>query len=616
MRVIKTQVVPRVVFIAAITPLPVFAQESNTPKLEELVVTSSRIEQPLREVATSISVITREDLELKGYTSLADALRTQGSIGASNQGGTGAVTSLRIRGEEGFRTLVIIDGVDMSDPTGVQVGPLLQNLTNSQDIERIEILRGPQGFLYGADAGGVINVITKTGSDGISGSASTETGADGTQNLSGNILGGYETLDYSFSVTDNTTDGFNSRTDDTVLQDKDGAENTTLHFKGGWSMTPGLKATLIYRGIDAESEYDGCFGTHDCLGTTRHDTAKLGLNYSRGDFTHNVSYALTAVQRDYFSDGTLSYGAEGETSQAEYVGSFAFSENQKAVFGADYQKDKITATGSEADQNQLGLFAEYQAGFSDALFITIGLRHDDNSDFGKYSSYRASAAYVQDLASGNTLKYRSTYGTGFRAPSLSEVAYNAGPFGNGMSLVEETSEGYDLGVDYILANGTEFQLTYFDQEIENEIYFDLLSYSGYLQDGDTSTSSGVETAVEYPLSDQIRFIANYTYNKTEQSTGDIRVRRPKHMMNFGLNLALLDDRLRLLANLRAARDAIDNGYIPLDDYEVVDLSANYHLVQGLEAFGRIENLTDEDYEEVTGYNTRGRSFYAGIRYRF
>ncbi len=127
-------------------------------------------------------------MELKGYTSLADALRTQGSIGASNQGGTGAVTSLRIRGEEGFRTLVIIDGVDMSDPTGVQVGPLLQNLTNSQDIERIEILRGPQGFLYGADAGGVINVITKTGSDGISGSASTETGADGTQNLSGNIL--------------------------------------------------------------------------------------------------------------------------------------------------------------------------------------------------------------------------------------------------------------------------------------------------------------------------------------------------------------------------------------------------------------------------------------------
>ena len=616
MRAIKLQVELRVALIAAIIPLPVFAQESSSPKLEESVVTSSRIEQPLREVATSISVITREDLELKGYTSLADALRTQGSIGVSNQGGTGAVTSLRIRGEEGYRTLVMIDGVDMSDPTGVQVGPLVQNLTNTQDIERIEILRGPQGFLYGADAGGVINVITQTGSDGISGSASAETGADGTQNLRGNILGGNDTMDFSLSVTDAYTDGFNSRSDDTVLQDNDGAENTTLHFKGGWAMSPDLKATLVYRGIDAESEYDGCFGSHDCLGITRQDTAKLGLDYSPGDFTHNVSYALTDVERDYFSDGALSYGTEGEKSQAEYVGSFAFSKDQKAVFGVAYQKDEITATGIEADQDQLGMFAEYQAGFTDALFITIGLRHDDNSDFGKYSSYRASAAYVHDLASGNTLKYRATYGTGFRAPSLSEVAYNAGPFGNDVSLSEETSEGYDLGIDYVLASGTEVQLTYFDQKIDNEIYFDLLTYSGYLQDGATSSSSGIATAIDHPLTDRISLIANYTYNKTEQSTGDIRVRRPKHMMNFGLNLALLDDRLRFLANLRATRDAIDNGAIPLDDYEVIDLSANYDLAQGLEAFGRIENLTDEDYEEVTGYNTRGRSFYAGMRYRF
>ena len=611
----------KVALVAAMIPLPVFAQESTIEKFEEVVITSSRVEQPLREVATSVSVITREDLELKGYTTLADALRTQGSVGVSNQGGTGAVTTLRIRGEEGYRTLVKIDGVDMSDPTGVQVGPLVQNLVNTQDIERIEILRGSQGFLYGADAGGVINVITQTGAEGFSGNASAETGADGTMNLGGSILGGNEVMNFSLSVTDTSTDGFNARSDDTVLQDDDGAENTSIHFKGGLSISPDLTATLVYRDIDAESEYDSFFTStsmlsNDCLGTTKHETARLSLDYITGAINHTLAYSETRVQRDYFTESALSYGTQGETSQTEYVGSLALNEEQQLVFGADYQKDEITATGSESDQDQLGIFTEYQAGFNDAVFITAGLRHDDNSDFGKHTSYRVSAAYVQELAAADSIKYRATYGTGFRAPSLSEVAYNAGPFGNGVSLQEETSEGFDLGIDYLMENGAEVQLTYFDQEIDNEIYFDLVTFAGYLQSGDKSGSRGVETAIEYPVNSLLTLITNHTYNKTEDSTGTVRVRRPKHLANLGVELALLDERLRVLANVRMARDAVDSGSVPLDDYEVIDLSASYTLANGLEAFGRIENLADEDYEEVTGYNTRDRSFFAGMRYRF
>jgi vitamin B12 transporter len=613
-----------VALTTAFFSLPVIAQESPATQiegLEEVVITSSRVEQPLREVATSVSVITREDLELKGYTSLAEVLRTQTSIGVSNQGGTGAVTSLRIRGEEGYRTLVMIDGVDMSDPTGTQVGPLVQNLANTQDIERIEILRGAQGFLYGADAGGVINVITRSGTEGLSGNASVETGSDGAMNLGGNVRGGTDNLDFSLAVTDTSTDGFNSRSDDTVLQDDDAAENTSIHFKGGMKISPDLSATLVYRDIDAVSEYDSCYTatstlSNDCLGETRHGTARLSLDYVTGAVGHTFAYAVTDVQRDYFTENTLSYGTEGETSQAEYVGNLQISDSQQLVFGSDYEKDEITTTGSESDQDQLGVFAEYQSGFNEVVFVTAGLRYDDNSDFGKHISYRASAAYVQDLASGDSIKYRTTYGTGFRAPSLSEVAYNAGPFGNGVSLKEETSRGYDLGVDYLMQNGTEIQITYFDQEIDNEIYFDLVTFGGYLQTGDRSTSRGVETAVEYPVSSQVSLIANHTYNKTEDSTGDIRVRRPRHLANLGVEFALLDARLNILANVRVARDAVDNGSVPLDDYEVIDLSANYRLANGLEAFGRIENLADEDYEEVTGYNTRDRSFYAGMRYRF
>lgn len=606
---------------AALSPLA-FAADNPQPSLyEEVIVTSSRIKQPLREVATSVSLITREDLNLKGYANLADVLRTEASIGVSNSGGAGKTTALRIRGEEGYRTLVMIDGVDTADPTGTQIGPKIESLMNTYDIERVEILRGAQGFIYGADAGGVVNIITRSGQKGLAGGFSAEGGGEGTVNLGGNIAGGNEIVDFSLSLSDNSTDGFNTSANDTVLQDKDGADNTTIHAKGGWNINENLRASLVYRDIDAESYFDNCFrGDHDCFGSTDQSIAKIALNYSQESIEHSLSYSFTDIERTNLTKGAVSFATEGETTEVEYLGSYALNKNQKVVFGADYEEDKITAIGSESDRDQLGLFAEYQYGWNNTLFLTAGLRHDDNSDFGVHNSYRFSAAYIQEFESGNSLKYRATYGTGFRAPSLSETAYNAGAFGNGVELKEEQSKGYDIGLDYLMDNGALFQITYFDQRIEDEIFFDLVAFSGYLQEAGEIISKGVETSVDYPINQAFSIKANYTFNDTDSATDFTRSRRPEHLANLGLNFLALDDKLSVLANLRVSRDAYNNvfavGLVELDDYEVVDLGAVYRFDQGLELFGRIQNLTDKDYEEITNFNTQDRTIYAGVRYSF
>jgi vitamin B12 transporter len=266
------------------------------------------------------------------------------------------------------------------------------------------------------------------------------------------------------------------------------------------------------------------------------------------------------------------------------------------------------------------VYAEYLGQFGERVFVSVGARYDRNDDFGSHTSARASAAFIADLGAGRSLKYRASVGTGFRAPSLFEIAYNASPFAfppaAGTTLREETSGGYDVGLEYDTPLGLHLEATYFDQDIEDEIQFDIAAFSGYLQTTGTSTSRGVELAADVPLGERWQFRANLTHNDAADAAGQQRLRRPKQFGNFGIIYRAADERLRLIANYRLSRDSIDIGNMPLDDYEVLDLSASFAVSAALEVFGRVENATDEHYREVLGYDTAGRAAYAGVRFGF
>jgi vitamin B12 transporter len=596
---------------------------AENPYLEEVIVTSSRIEMPLRQVGTSVSVVTREKIQQRGFNSLHDILRSQPSIGVTNAGGAGKATSLRIRGEESYRTLVLLDDIDISDTSTPQVTPRMEYLLSS-GIQRVEILRGPQGLMYGADAGGVVNITTVRQTDGLAGQVSAEGGRYGSQQFAGNLGWGNETIDVNVSAADFQTDGFNARTTDQDLRDDDGYDNTTLHGRFGWNVSEDLRLSLVARNVDGDTDYDGCFNpdtfasSNRCKDEFEQDIWRVAGDYQWGRFSHQGFYSNSETNRDSYSDGQFSGRFDGEIERYGYRGSFQGSDALRLVYGVDLETESADGTFLTGDRDQDGYYLEYQGGFKDRIFVTAGARYDDNDDFGTHTSYRSSGAYLVPV-SGGEIKLKAAYGTGFRAPSLSEIATNLSPFTlpptAGLELSEEESDGYDLGLSWLGDNGLYLEAVYFDQTISDEIVYDPLSFGYFQANGDTE-STGVELITEWLLSDSLTLTGNYTYNDTETFEGNSRPFRPEHLGNLGVEWRPVADRLTLGLNVRLSHDAQDVDGTELDDYELVDINASYIVGRGLEVYGRVENLLDEDYEEVPTYNTAGTAAYAGLRYSF
>ncbi|WP_068371090.1 TonB-dependent receptor plug domain-containing protein [Paraglaciecola hydrolytica] len=586
-------------------------------ELETITVVSSKIATPLREIATSVTVISKEDIEARANTSLSEIMRHEVSVGVSNSGGIGKNTTLRIRGEDGFRTKVFMDGIELSDPTAPQATPIFDDIL-SNFVERIEILRGPQGLMYGADAGGVVSITTEQASLGLHGSAKAELGSDSTQLINGELGFANDTGHIYLAASDFSTDGFNAQTSDTS-NEKDGYENTTIHLNAGLNLSQDLQLNFVLRDVTSDNDYDGCYDNityaliNQCRTEGENQTARLSVHYQQKEMGHTLGLAKTDIERDFFSNEQFSYGSKGEITKVDYTG-FYDLKRHKLIWGADNESQKITS--SKLEREQTGVYVEYQTSLQDSLYFTAGMRYDDNDTFGTHTSYRVSAAYLIPLAKQNTLKFKSTYGTGFRAPSLYEQDYNNGDYAYGdaagLQLKEETSKGFDFGLEFNNPN-QHASLVFFKQTIADEIYFDNIAYQGYLQNASSSESQGAELEFSQDLTKQLRLRANYTYNETHTTDEQPRLRRPKQQANIGLQQSWLAQSLQTNLFVNHVRELFDIGGQPLDNYSVVSVSANYQLNQALKFNVKIDNLLDREYQEVAGYNTSGLAVYIGIQ---
>ena len=596
----------------AMLSLPVRAQPTPVDYVEEIIVTSNRIPIPLRQIGTSVAVLDEFDIQSHGNLNMADLLRQMPAIGASSSGGIGKATAVRIRGEEGFRTLTLFDGMRLLDPGMPQIATSFGHLLTA-GIGRIEVLRGPQGLAYGADAGGVITISSRDQAEGFRAAADAQTGRYGTRQLAANIGGRSGQADYFLAATEYSTDGFNTRDSDTTLRDDDGYDNRTLHARLGLDVNEQWRLTAVHRQTTGENEFDGCFAgrrVEDCTDTTELRASRLAVEFDGAGFSHSLSYHSTVTERENFVLGTPGFNAEGELRRWEYLGSATGLNGFDLVFGADREQ----AINNRIGRDNTGLFLEYLSDFSAAFFLTAGLRHDDNDDFGTNTSYRISGVYLSELATGS-LKFKAALGTGFRAPSPAEIAYNARPgaFPPAAEVVlrQEQSAGWELGVEYF-GNDWRLEAVYFDQQIENALFFDLVTFSGYLQDTGTSHSRGIELGADLPLGAFWRATGNYTWNRTERPDGNQRLQRPEHLLNLGLLYHSTDSRLTLAAYYRAQADSIDSGSRPLDDFGVLDLTGSYQLTDNLRIHARIENALDAEYQEILDYNTAGSAVYIGV----
>ncbi|WP_444889354.1 TonB-dependent receptor plug domain-containing protein [Microbulbifer sp. DLAB2-AA] len=586
---------------AAVQPLL-----SAAADLEEIIVTASRLDLPKSQLGVSVSILNAADIERLGYTSLLDVMRTLPGVAVSNSGGAGKVSSLFIRGESNFRTLVLLDGVNIADPTGLQVSTQLQHLQVS-DIERIEVLRGPQGMLYGAGAGGVINIISKRPAESVNASASVEVGRYGSQNTSANLGGSIESWYYDLSVSDYSTDGFNATEKDSSGEE-DGYDNFTTSARLGYQINENLSLEGQYRKVDTETEYDNCFSDYpnDCLSRFDQEFFIFSSHYQFANWNHRVSLSQQEIDREEgISPGAFPFITSGEIREANYIGSNTLSSG-KLLWGGEYEQQKYATEFADEVLESTGFFTEWHSDFAETVFYTLGYRRD-SLETEDHNSWRVSAALPVSLGDDQQLKYRASFGTGYRAPSPYEYTTNA-------SLGAETSRGYELGLEYQWAQLLQAELTYFDQEISDAIFYNYTTWS-YEQDDGESQSEGVELSLGGNLNSNLDWSITGTWLNSEDFTGAQRGGVPQRVFNLGLSHQWLGDKLTLSGNWQRVEDRID-GYtgIALENYSKVDLNAVYRVSPNMRVNLRGENVLDRNYREVAGYYTAGAAVYAGIEF--
>ena len=589
---------------------------TDTSEVEEVVV-SSRTPDLIDQIGVSVSVLDEAMMNSLGYPDLASLLDTQPGVTVTMDGGYGKAAAVRIRGEEGYRTRIVLDGINIADPSSPQVSPRIEHLVSS-GLTRVEILRGPQGLLWGADAGGVIlmsttDALAESGVEGY-----LETGSDDFYRGAVNGVLRTDQLTASVSLSQLETDGFNAREIDSVDPDPDGYENTTLHGALSWAISDAISLNFAATDISGDNEYDGCYDTatwaliHDCDDEYEQQAWRGALRFASDQHTIELSYASSETERAFFSAGILSYETEGETDTTSLTGAWRLTDDTRLTYGVDHEEQALSDASTDWSRDNTGIYLEAQQRLGRGV-MTFGWRHDDNDDFGEFDSWRVSGRYdLAGMAEGWAL--RAAIGTGFRAPSLYEIAYNNGPFAyppaSSAPLLAEESEGWEIAVLGALGN-LDLELIWFDQEIDNEIIFDLATYSGYLQTQSTSRSEGIELVASLPLSERWLIEGNFTTLDATQQNGGDRAYRPEHTGRASVVFARDNWQTRLTA--RYTGKAVDPFMTSIDDTLTVDLTAQWQVSEQWSLEARVLNLTDRTDQQLPGYNMSGMTAYAGVR---
>lgn len=609
-------------FVAASFVAGTFVANSAVASIEELeetVVVASRVPTPMYALGVSTSTLDRDDIATLGYASLSDLLDIQAGVTVSEAGGYGKTGTIRIRGEEGFRTRIQLDGIDIADPSSPQISPRIEHLL-SEGIQRIEVLRGPQGLMYGADAGGVVAITTRQPTEAFSADLSAEMGSNTFQRLGATLTGGSEYVYGSISAATVDTNNFNAREIDNIAPDDDGYQNKSLHATLTAVLSEQWRAGGSAHGVDGANDYDGCFDpdTFATVNNCTDDYAQLAwrsyINWFNDKTDVIASYEQNAIERQYFTEAVKTFETDGGHEELSVIANLQLPSDQRLTMGSDFLVQSLNDGNETRSRNNRAFFAEYARNFLSGN-IQVGYRTDDNDDFGRHNSWRVSTFQPLSLTT-IPLALTAALGTGFRAPSLYEIAYNKGPFAyapaSEQRLLAETSKGWEAG----LRVGTPEQqitATWFSQDISNEIYFDLSGYSGYLQRPGDNRSEGLEIEGIATLNPQLSVKGNVTFNRTEDALSNQRPYRPE----LTAAVSLIWQNAWLTASLigRHTQNVVDTEGEPMADYTLLDCSFAANLSDSLQITARIENVTNDTYQEIQGYFSAQRAWYLGLRYQ-
>jgi vitamin B12 transporter len=594
--------------------------------LNEVVITATKTETPVIELGNSVTVITSKQIEESKKQDVIELLNTVPGITIVQSGGPGQLASIFFRGANSNHTLVLIDGITVNDPASTDNAFDFSNLF-IDDIEKIEVIRGPQSTLYGSDAiAGVINIITKKGTKENNFSVSTEGGTYNT--WKGNIFasGTLENLNYYADAGRYTTDGFSAADKNLGNTEKDGYQNNNCELRLGYKFTNYLSLDFISKYLKDKVYLDQPGFDDDFYSSSSEETVlKLQANLNLFDGFWDNTFSVSHY-RDYriYSNEYVSYlnsNYDGYNDKFEWQNNFKLDEQNTVIAGFEVAQDKavVNEALSEDKVTNKGVYLQEQSKFFNSLFTTIGVRYDYNEKFGSEVTYKFSPAYI--IRETGT-KLRASVGTGFKAPSLYDLY--AQYYGNA-NLKPEKSTGFDAGVDqYLLNDKLTVSLSYFYNSFKDLIGYDTVTYQSI--NIEKAESKGVETSIKFNAPYNIEMNLNYTYTNTKDlsdnttDNGKALLRRPKNKLSFNTNIPVIEN-LNVFVEVIYTGKYDDISYLTYDritmpDYTLFNAAVTEQLLKNLDLYIRFENIFNKQYEQVSGYGTAGFSIYVGFKFKF
>jgi vitamin B12 transporter len=615
--------------------------QSSINEIEEVVVNASLVPINSERSANAISIIDYEQIKNRAVSSISDLLRNVPGLAVSKSGVQGSQTQIRVRGSEANHLLVLIDGIEANNPA--QGDELNWGTLASSDIERIEVIRGPQSSMFGSDAlSGVINIITKSASSPKSLRIFSEKGSLDTQNTGASIGFRNDSFDARLGLSQIKTDGDNiSR----IGNEKDGYENKNLTVKSGWRINEKLKTSFSARRSDGMNEYDsdvdfdGLVDDQDKV--TKFENSIIGLKVDYLDpekkWQHHASFAQSTNDNKDFQDGLLGTETASTKDQIRFISSLYWGKfAQRMSILTEYENEKFKQRGPINDYGVYGIFdpnqdqkritnsiaIEYRADVLDNITLAASTRRDDNSEFKNSNTFRFEIIY--NLS--NQARLRSAYGTAIKNPTFTErFGFYTNFIGN-QFLQPEKSTNWEIGLDKKFFNGNiNLSVTLFNSELENEIdgnVFDPMTF-GYTAANKSRLSkrNGLEINSLGKLSKNITISGSYTFTDSQEldASGAYQneIRRPRHISSLNLSWQQSDD-LNINTNFQyngSQTDIVYPSNLKLAEFILVNVSATFNISKKLDAYLRLENLFDESYEEIFGYQTLGFGAHMGLRYR-